>query len=203
MLFLQMNYLAHAYLSFDEPEILTGNMISDFVKGKTKYSYSNGIQKGIHLHRAIDNYTDFHPATAKAKNLLRKQYRLYAGAFVDVIYDHFLARDANQFIEYGNLEKFSIQVYNTLGNYFNIMPEGFQMMYPHMKIHNWLYNYRLREGIQKSFAGLAWRAAYLSESEVAFEIFNDRYEEFKSHYEEFFPDVKKFARDNLSNLLAN
>lgn len=29
-----MNYLAHAYLSFDEPEILVGNMISDFVKGK-------------------------------------------------------------------------------------------------------------------------------------------------------------------------
>ncbi|MEP7229465.1 MAG: ACP phosphodiesterase [Ginsengibacter sp.] len=203
MLFLQMNYLAHAYLSFDEPEILTGNMISDFVKGKTKYSYSDGIQKGIHLHRSIDNFTDFHPATAKAKNLLRKQYRLYAGAFVDVIYDHFLATDVNQFINYGNLEKFSQQVFDTLDNRVDVMPERFQLMYPHMKSHNWLYNYRLKEGIQKSFAGLAWRAAYLSESEVAFKIFNDHYEEFKSHYEEFFPDVKKFARDNLSNLLAN
>ena len=29
-----MNYLAHAYLSFGDPGILTGNMISDFVKGK-------------------------------------------------------------------------------------------------------------------------------------------------------------------------
>jgi len=29
-----MNYLAHAYLSFDHEEILVGNLISDFVKGK-------------------------------------------------------------------------------------------------------------------------------------------------------------------------
>jgi acyl carrier protein phosphodiesterase len=35
-----MNYLAHAYLSFNEPEILTGNMISDFVKGKKKFEFS-------------------------------------------------------------------------------------------------------------------------------------------------------------------
>ena len=31
-----VNYLAHAYLSFGDPEILTGNLISDFVKGKKK-----------------------------------------------------------------------------------------------------------------------------------------------------------------------
>ncbi len=34
-----MNYLAHAYLSFNDPEILVGNMISDFVKGKKKFDY--------------------------------------------------------------------------------------------------------------------------------------------------------------------
>ncbi len=34
-----MNYLAHAYLSFGDPDILAGNMISDFVKGKKKFDY--------------------------------------------------------------------------------------------------------------------------------------------------------------------
>lgn len=34
-----MNYLAHAYLSFNDPEILVGNLISDFVKGKKKFDY--------------------------------------------------------------------------------------------------------------------------------------------------------------------
>ncbi len=198
-----MNYLAHAYLSFDEPEFLTGNIISDFVKGKAKFDYPEGIQKGIHLHRLIDTFTDNHPATSKAKNLLRKKYRLYSGAFVDVIYDHFLARDTDQFITYDGLENFSIQVYASLEKHFDIMPPRFQLMFPHMKSHNWMYNYRLKEGIKKSFAGLVWRAAYLSESDVAFEIFNQCYDEFEKYYNEFFPDVKKFARDNLSNLLAN
>jgi acyl carrier protein phosphodiesterase len=33
-----MNYLAHAVLSFQQPDILTGNMISDFVKGRNPAS---------------------------------------------------------------------------------------------------------------------------------------------------------------------
>jgi acyl carrier protein phosphodiesterase len=76
-----MNYLAHAYLSFNEPEILAGNMISDFVKGKKKFDYSLTIQQGIALHRAIDQFTDFHPVTQEAKSYFKKDYRLYSGAF--------------------------------------------------------------------------------------------------------------------------
>ena len=198
-----MNYLAHAYLSFNNPDILTGNMISDFVKGKKKFDYSIGIQKGIELHRSIDTFTDHHPVTAKAKTFLRKQYRLYAGAFIDVIYDHFLATDEKQFEVYGNLENFSLITYASLDNYFERMPLHFQNIFPHMKSHNWLYNYRLREGIKKSFGGLVWRAVYLNESDIAFDIFNEYYDEFKRCYDEFFPELKKYAGDYLRNLLAN
>ena len=90
-----MNYLAHAYLSFDDPEVLAGNMISDFVKGKKKFDYPFRIQQGIMLHRLIDDFTDNHPATKEAKEFFRPDYRLYSGAFVDVVYDHFLAIDEN------------------------------------------------------------------------------------------------------------
>ena len=62
-----MNYLAHAYLSFNRPGILVGNMISDFVKGKKKYDYPPDILSGIDLHRAIDDFTDMHPVTKSAK----------------------------------------------------------------------------------------------------------------------------------------
>lgn len=65
-----MNFLAHAWLSFDVPEILAGNLISDFVKGKKKFEFASGIQKGIELHRNIDAFTDQHPATKDAKNIL-------------------------------------------------------------------------------------------------------------------------------------
>src|SRR5947209_17908548 len=88
-----MNFLAHAYLSFKEPPILIGNMISDFVKGSQQFLFAEKIQKGIQLHRAIDTYTDDHPATKKAKEIFRPAYRLYSAPIMDVIYDHFLAND--------------------------------------------------------------------------------------------------------------
>ena len=31
-----VNYLAHAYLSFGIPDIVVGNLISDFIKGKKR-----------------------------------------------------------------------------------------------------------------------------------------------------------------------
>lgn len=94
-----MNYLAHAYLSFNHPDILVGNMISDFVKGKKKFDFPQDIQKGIMLHRMVDTFTDTHEATKEAKEVFRPHYRLYSGAFVDVIYDHFLAADPSEFSE--------------------------------------------------------------------------------------------------------
>ena len=203
MLFLQMNYLAHAFLSFNNTDILAGNMISDFVKGKAQFNYPQGIQKGIQLHRFIDEFTDAHPVTAKAKSFFRPQYRLYSGAFIDVVYDHFLALDTNRFAEYQNIENFSQHVYQLLENNFLHFPPHFQKMLPYMREQNWLYNYQFKEGIQKGFQGLVYRAAYLNESIIAYEIFNQYYDELKNCYEEFFPELMESAQKKLSNLLAD
>jgi acyl carrier protein phosphodiesterase len=157
-----MNFLAHAVLSFNHPAILTGNMISDFVKGKRKFDYPLSIQKGISLHREIDNFTDFHTVTAKAKEFFRPQYRLYSGAFVDIVYDHFLALDKQQFEENNGLENFTITIFNLLDENASYFPLPFQKIFPYMKSQNWLFEYRLKEGIRKSFSGIVHRAAYLN-----------------------------------------
>ena len=86
-----VNYLAHAYLSFGDAEVLTGNMISDFVKGKKKFNYPERILGGINLHRAIDEFTDDHPVNKAVAKIFRPAYGLYSGALLDVVYDHFLA----------------------------------------------------------------------------------------------------------------
>src|ERR1043165_9218440 len=117
-----MNYLAHAYLSFNEPEIIVGNIISDFVKGRKKFDYPGPVQNGITLHRLIDEFTDVHPATQKAKLVFRPDYRLYAGAFTDIVYDHFLANDKSEFPEENSLKNFSGVVYSTLQDHFDLLP---------------------------------------------------------------------------------
>jgi acyl carrier protein phosphodiesterase len=45
------------------------------------------------MHRAIDTFTDSHPAIHEAKKVFSPLVRLYAGAFVDVAMDYFLAND--------------------------------------------------------------------------------------------------------------
>ncbi|MEO6730512.1 MAG: ACP phosphodiesterase [Ferruginibacter sp.] len=195
-----MNYLAHAYLSFNQPEILTGNMISDFVKGKKKFDFSPVIQKGIALHRAIDEFTDFHPVTQQAKSYFREDYRLYSGAFIDVVYDHFLANDKAAFENKADLDSFCQTTYLSLQSNSADLPAKFLQMLPYMQEQNWLYHYSFKEGIEKSFGGLVRRAAYLTESAIAYRIFNDRYYELSECYQSFFPTLKNFAFNHLKEL---
>lgn len=197
-----MNFLAHAYLSFNHPEALVGNLISDFVKGKKKFDYPPGIQKGIALHRAIDRFTDEHELTKMAKEPFRPAYRLYSAAFIDIVYDHFLATDENEFP--GNsLQTFTKEVYAVLGNYSSILPEMFQKIMPYMQAQNWLYNYRYRWGIERSFAGLVRRSAWLTESDTAFLIFNESYTTLQGCYQSFIGSLKLFARSEFDKLYSS
>lgn len=195
-----MNYLAHAYLSFGKPGIVTGNLISDFVKGKKKYGYPEKIFNGIELHRRIDEFTDSHEATSEAKVFFKPVYRLYAGAFVDVVYDHFLANDRNEFPAERDLFSFTQTVFSMVDADSDYLPERFALIFPFMKSQNWLYNYRLTDGINKSFHGLVRRALYMEDANPAFRIFNENYDQLRICYERFFPHVKSFAHKYLSNL---
>ena len=194
-----MNYLAHAYLSFNRPGILVGNMISDFVKGRKKYDYPAEIQQGIALHREIDRFTDTHFATKEAKEIFRPAYRLYAGALIDIVYDHFLALDENEFTDEG-LKAFAINTYALLDPFIDYFPEKFKMMYPYMKGHNWLYHYRYRQGIEKSLAGVVRRAKYLEESNTAYALFTGHYDTLKNLYQLFFPELKLMTIDFLKKI---
>lgn len=197
-----MNYLAHARLSFDDSEILTGNLISDFVKGKKKFDYPLRIRAGITLHRAIDEFTDAHPSTAAAKSFFRPTYRLYAGALVDIVYDHFLANDPVEFSA-ETLAAFAGQTYRQLETQQVFFPDKFRRLFPYMRSQNWLLNYRYREGIFSSFAGLARRASKMPDPSAAALILDKHYTDLEDCYTRFFPALKKFALDLFEGLLNN
>jgi acyl carrier protein phosphodiesterase len=196
-----MNYLAHAYLSFDHPQVLAGNMISDFVKGKKQFEYELLIQKGIRLHRAIDSFTDKHPATKEMKKVFKPVYGLYAGAFADIVYDYFLANDKNEFSSGIILGDFALNTYAMLEKQINMMPLLFQQMFPYMKTHDWLSNYRYEWAIRKSFAGMTKRAKYITESDTAFKVFENSIPVMQPCYDEFFPLLKNHAAYTLQELL--
>jgi acyl carrier protein phosphodiesterase len=187
-----MNYLAHAYLSFGDTEILAGNMLSDFVKGKKKFDFPGRIQLGINLHRSIDQFTDDHSATVKAKQFFKPAYGLYASAFMDVVYDHFLARDKKIFAS-GELEVFAVTTYRQMRMSEAFFPDRFRILFHYMELQDWLYNYQFREGIFRSFGGLVRRAKYMDDPQPACDIFVRHYDELSGSYEEFFPELRAFA----------
>ena len=196
-----MNYLAHAYLSFNHPQVLVGNMISDFVKGRAQFGYERLVQAGIQLHRRIDAFTDAHPATHAAKEFFRPYYRLYSGPIVDVLYDHFLANDAAVFNEQNPLQQFTRRTYQVLEDQAGVLPQRFLWMLPYMKAQDWLFNYQYRLGIERSLRGLVRRSAYLSDYAPAFALFNEHFAALQGCYDVFFKDVKNYAKAQLDSLL--
>lgn len=194
-----MNYLGHAFLSFGDKDILMGNMIGDHVKGKLALEkFPEGIQKGILLHRKIDAFTDVHPATQRAKIWFRQDYGLYSGAIMDTLYDHFLANDAKNFSSEKALLEFTQTTYKQLEQNAVYFPERFAAYFPHMREHNWLYNYRSLPGMKKSLMGINRRATYMPPIEKAYETFIINYYQLAQCYYEIIDDLMRFVKVELS-----
>jgi acyl carrier protein phosphodiesterase len=195
-----VNYLAHAYLSFGNSDIVVGNLISDFVKGRKKFDYPETIKNGISLHRAIDTFTDTHPITREAKRFFQSSHGLYSGPIVDIVYDHFLAIDPDQFADPGTLKAFSLRTYDQAASLEAWFPEKFARLFPYMKAQDWLYNYRHKEGINNSLHGLARRATHMPDPAIAFQIFESQFGQLQDCYRRFFPELKNFASNELRQL---
>lgn len=196
-----MNFLAHAYLSFNDPPILAGNLFSDFVKGKKKFDYPLSVQKGIQLHRRIDEFTDDHLTTRELKLIFKPSYGLYASPLMDVVYDHFLATDHTIFPTADALYDFSQKVYVGLDQNEHLFPEKFARMYPYMKSQNWLFHYRSLEGLRSSLGGLMRRAKYITEIDTAYVLFTENYQKLKAGFGEFFPQLLEMSKQNYDELI--
>src|SRR5262245_6236281 len=127
-----MNFLAHLYLSGNDAEIMVGNFIGDFVKGRNVYErFDQRIAKGIELHRSIDAYTDVHPKVALSKNKLREKYHHYSAVIVDMFYDHFLAHHWLSFHTLP-LKEYTLEAYAILMKHDDILPEEVRHMLVYM-----------------------------------------------------------------------
>ncbi len=185
-----MNFLAHIYLSNDDPKIMVGNFIGDFVKGKNfSDQFEPGIVKGIELHRVIDEYTDRHPIVYQSKVKLRPKYRHYAAVIVDIFYDHFLSKYWENY-HLIPLPIFAKSAYKVIEAHGAILPLTVKRMLPYMIKDNWLVNYGNLNGIGQALTGISHRTRYDSKMEESIHELKKFYEEFKAEFNSFIPDVK-------------
>lgn len=187
-----LNYLAHLYLSFNDPEIMIGNFIADHVKGKAVENYEGKIRKGIALHRAIDTFTDQHPVTIKSKERLRPVFRKYAPVIVDLYYDHFLGRDWSRY-HHLVLADFAQHSYALMQRHLTLLPERTVYMLGFMESQNWLLKYATVDGLQRALTGLSRRTTFESNMEHAHDFLREHYAEFEKEFEAFFPDLRLYV----------
>ena len=194
-----MNFLAHIYLSGDNKKIAIGNFIADGIKGKNHNNYSKKIQIGILLHRAIDSYTDAHPTFRKSTKRLHKRYSHFSGIIVDILYDHFLAKN---WAEYSTipLENYVDEFYKNLQNHIDILPPRILRMMPFLINDNWLLSYASIEGISKVLEGMNRRTSNKGKINNAVNELEEFYSEFESEFKLFFKDAIEFSNKKLIEL---
>lgn len=189
-----MNFLAHLYLSGNHEEIMVGNFIGDYVKGKEYLYYPEKIRKGIMLHRYIDSYTDSHPVTKLSRAHVSEKYGKYSGIVTDIFYDYFLSSswevystvELNTYVDY---------VFSTLKKHYYDYPQGIKNWFPNFIRNNWLLKYSSIEGIEEVLHRMSSRTSLPDYSTFAVGILREREVEMRNEFLMFFDDIRIFVEN--------
>lgn len=197
-----MNYLAHIYLSKDDDLLKIGNFAADSIKGKSFLKYPERMRTGITLHRAIDTYTDSHPIVRESVSRLFPKYSHYSTVIVDILYDHYLAKNWNDFHSQP-LSEYVNEFYTLLENQYSILPKRVQSFLPMMTEHNWLLSYATIDGIGKILYQMNIRTKRRSDMHLAVYDLQKFYLEFEKEFRTFFEDLETYVEDLLPTLLSH
>ena len=130
-----MNYLAHIFLSGSNRKVQLGNFVGDAVKGSSYKNYPPDIAKGIQLHRAIDDYTDRHPAVCEVVHRLQPEFGRYSGVLLDIYFDYLLASRFESFSGV-SLRRYTRTFYLSLLINYRYLPLRFKRFIWHFKAQN-------------------------------------------------------------------
>jgi acyl carrier protein phosphodiesterase len=197
-----MNYLAHIFLSGENDLVTIGNFIADGIKGKKYKKHPKNIQIGVLLHRHIDTYTDAHETVRRSTKRLHEKYGHYSGIIVDILYDHFLAKNWSKYSKVP-LNEYVDNFYDLLKEHFEILPLRIQKMMPYMMADNWLLSYASIDGITRVLEGMNRRTKNISGMNEAVNELEEFYKEFESEFTLFFDELIASSNEKLTELNQN
>ena len=195
-----MNFLAHTFLTKDDLDLMVGNYIADFIRGKKKLdALPEYIKRGITLHRAIDKFTDSHPVVKKSYERLKPSQGRYASVLIDVMYDYFLVKNWNKYSEV-SLEYFTQMTYKELLKGMDYYPDFLQKRLPMMIADDWLTKYGTLEGQRFTFERMSKRVTFENHFLTAVDDLVKLEEEFNNDFNMFFPDLIDFTKKKIIEL---
>ncbi len=157
-----MNFLGHLYFSENNSELMYANLYGDHIKGRNFEQLPELLQKGIKLHRSIDNYIDHHPKVIDLMRQLYPELPKVTGIAIDLFFDHLLAKNwANYHSK--SFEIFLDEFYRYNPVYWNHYSKEFQEFIDKMKTYKWMNYYTQFEGLEKSCEGVSSRLSFSNE----------------------------------------
>jgi acyl carrier protein phosphodiesterase len=193
-----MNFLAHIFLSGNNNLIKIGNFMADGIRGNDYLNYPEEIQKGIVLHRAIDTFTDAHPIWRQSKHRLHERYGHYSGVIIDILYDHFLAKNWFQYTD-EDLEDYVERFYQSLKDNYEVLSPKTKKIMPYMIESNWLVSYASIAGIERILFQMDYRTKHRAHMQNAIQELQEFYNEFEEEFTLFFQDLIEMVEDFNSN----
>ncbi|WP_162048086.1 acyl carrier protein phosphodiesterase [Vibrio taketomensis] len=194
-----MNFLAHLHIADNCQSDLLGNLLGDFVKGDPSERYPHAITQGIRLHRYIDSYTDSHPITREAKDLFDPTVKRYAGIALDVLWDHFLARDwslyhLNTLSEFCNDAETRVKNAQVLD-----LPERFLLVTQNMWHGRWLESYQQIENIEFALQRMSQRSPRMAPLADCYANIEAEYVQLGALFHQLYPQILTNSRDFCLN----
>ncbi len=187
-----MNFLAHLFLSGDASEVLVGNLMGDFVKGRLDGRFPPGIERGILLHREIDSFTDKNRHFLWSKQRLDKSFGLYRGVLVDLFYDHFLAANWEDYADLP-FTLFISDSWRVLCEHKEFLPARLQRIMPFI-FRDWLPLYRDIGGIAAVLHRIScFRLKRANRLEEGAEALKRHYGGLYEDFRKFFPELLAFS----------
>lgn len=187
-----MNYLAHIFLSGEDRKMQLGNFIGDAVKGSAYNGYPRAVSDGILLHRAIDAFTDEHPAVREAVGAMKPGFGRYSAVLLDIYFDHLLASRFDAFSGMP-LGRFTRRFYMTvIGNY-RIMPRRFKRFMWHFIGTDRLGKYATKQGIRRSLEIMTEVHSLEIPVDAAIRYLTENEEALFGVFEPFFGELRMFC----------
>jgi acyl carrier protein phosphodiesterase len=198
--FYSMNFLAHAFLSDNQHNIIIGNFLADFLRGrKAVEDLPKAIQQGIAIHRKIDKFTDKHPIVKQGIERLKHTQGRYSSVLIDVFYDYFLAKNWSTFSP-TPLPEFTADIYSHLETEMHLFPKSLQKRLPEMISHDWLVRYGEIEGLKFTFSKMSNRTSFEDNFHLATDDLLRFEKEFNEEFLIFFPELLAYTNRQIKKL---
>ena len=184
-----MNWLAHLYLSENNPAFRLGNLLPDILPPPQLAPLPADFQRGIAQHRRIDAFTDAHPVVRRSIRRFEPPLRRFGGILCDVFFDHFLARDW-PFYSPEPLAQFTQAVYDSFGQFREYVPPHVYARLDTMRTDDWLCSYQDLAGVARALERIGSRFRRPVDLCRSLSVLEDSYDVFHADFRAFFPDLQ-------------